>query len=171
MRRFLIMRRNITILAMFAVNFLILADAAGAEALTLKDGDRYTLTILHTNDIHGHVDNLPRFSTVIKNARKNVGTNLLVLDVGDVFLRGEFEEFLGKPEIEILNEWGCEATVYGNNDFRVPPSGGSAEEGNRLLTGPLLPVPLDIPLFSFQAAVSSLLAYLPYNSGLCCLPP
>jgi 5'-nucleotidase len=127
------MRRNITAMAVFTIIFLILGST-GVDASTLKEGDRYTLTVLHTNDIHGHVDNLPRFSTVIKNLKKDVSKNLLVLDVGDVFLRGEFQEFLGMPEIEILNEWGCEAMVYGNNDFRIPPSGGSVEEGNKLLS-------------------------------------
>lgn len=127
------MRKNIATIAAFAVIFLTASGAVGADAPALKNGDRYTLTILHTNDIHGHVDNLPRFSTIIKNAKKDVGKNLLVLDVGDVFLRGEFQEFSGKPEIEILNEWGCEAMVYGNNDFRILPSGGSVAEGNKLL--------------------------------------
>lgn len=128
------MRRSIRTIIVFAVVFLAMSRSVGADTPALKDGDRYTLTILHTNDIHGHVDNLPRFSTIIKNVQKDIGKNLLVLDVGDVFLRGEFEKFLGKPEIEILNEWGCEATVFGNNDFRVPPSGGSAATGNRQLT-------------------------------------
>jgi 5'-nucleotidase len=127
------MRRKITVMAVFTFIVLLLHSAA-ANASTLKDGDRYTLTILHTNDIHGHVDNLPRFSTVIKNVKKDVGKNLLILDVGDVFLRGEFQDFLGMPEIEILNEWGCEAMAFGNNDFRIPPSGGSVEDGNKQLS-------------------------------------
>lgn len=88
----------------------------------LKEGDFYTLTVLHTNDIHGNVEDLPEYSTLIKQARENI-KNLVVLEGGDIFARGEFEIFGGIPEINMINEMGYDAWVLGNNDFRLPKDG------------------------------------------------
>ena len=88
----------------------------------LKEGDFYTLTVLHTNDIHGNVEDLPEYSTLIKQARENI-KNLVVLEGGDIFARGEFEIFGGIPEISMINEMGYDAWVLGNNDFRLPKDG------------------------------------------------
>lgn len=88
----------------------------------LKENEYYVLSILHTNDIHGHVDDLPKYSTLVKQARAEV-KNLLVLDGGDLFLRGEFSDLGGIPEMKMLNAIGYDAWVIGNNDFRVPKNG------------------------------------------------
>ncbi len=103
-----------------------------AYASTVKEGELYTLTILHTNDIHGHVDQLPQYSTIIKEVRSEA-KNVLVLDGGDLFLRGEFQDLQGEVETKLLNSMGFDAWVPGNNDFRVPSSGGTIEEGNAQL--------------------------------------
>lgn len=99
---------------------------------TPKEGEQYTLTIVHTNDIHGHVDNLPKYSTIIKQVKEEA-ENVLVLDGGDIFLRGEFEKFQGNAEMEMLNAMGYDAWVLGNNDFRIGPSGGTTIQGNEQL--------------------------------------
>lgn len=88
----------------------------------LKEKEYYVLTILHTNDIHGHVDELPKYATLIKQARAQA-KNLLALDGGDLFLRGEFSDLGGIPEMKMLNAIGYDAWVIGNNDFRVPKNG------------------------------------------------
>ncbi len=84
-----------------------------------ENGDLYTLTILHTNDWHGNLNQLSKYSTIIKKV-KSESENVLVVDGGDLFLRGEFEEYQGKVETELLNELGYDYWVPGNNDFRVP---------------------------------------------------
>ncbi|MCL1875959.1 MAG: metallophosphoesterase [Synergistaceae bacterium] len=104
-----------------------------ADASQLNEGERYTLTIMHTNDIHGRVDNLPKYSTIIKDTKKNTSLNILVLDGGDIFLRGEFQTLQGIPEIEMMNVMGYDALSCGNNDFRVPPAGGTPIDGNNQL--------------------------------------
>ena len=98
-----------------------------------------TVTILHTNDIHGNI--LPRedfaensnsgekrriggeaaMSTVIKSERelaKEKGEEFLLLDAGDVAMgtsiSGMFE---GKPMIEVMNKQGYDAATLGNHDF------------------------------------------------------
>lgn len=103
-----------------------------ALAAPVKEGEIYTLTILHTNDIHGNVDNLPKYKTVIDQVRSEA-KNVMLLDGGDIFLRGEFGEFQGMAEMEMLNAMGYDAWVLGNNDFRIGPNGGTIEEGNKQL--------------------------------------
>ena len=94
-----------------------------------QEGDTYALSIVHDNDIHGRIDRLPQFKTLIDEAREEID-NLLVLNGGDIFLRGPRQEQLGIPEMTVLNAMGYDAWVLGNNDFRVPPEGGTTEQGN-----------------------------------------
>lgn len=106
------------------------AAEKGAGETTAQD--TYSLTIIYDNDIHGHVDRLPQFKTLIDEAREE-SDNVLVLNGGDIFLRGEFQDQQGIPEINLLNAMGYDAWVLGNNDFRIPPEGGTIEEGNEQL--------------------------------------
>ena len=48
----------------------VLSSEAGAD--NLKNGEVYVLTILHTNDFHGHVDRLPQYATLIREARNSM---------------------------------------------------------------------------------------------------
>ncbi|WP_114854331.1 bifunctional UDP-sugar hydrolase/5'-nucleotidase [Brachybacterium sp. YJGR34] len=117
------------------------AAPSGAQGAKLTEGRRFALTIMHTNDLHGHLretvtgkdgqpheNNVAKYATLIDQVRDEE-ENVLVLDAGDLFLRGEFETFQGALETEILKEIGFDATVIGNNDFRVFPAGsGTAED-------------------------------------------
>lgn len=109
----------------------LLCLSAPAWANGLNEGEYYTLSIVHTNDIHGHVDELPKYSTLIKQIRTEA-KNLLVLDGGDIFLRGEFSNLNGVPEMKMLNAIGYDAWVIGNNDFRVPKAGKLPENDRAL---------------------------------------
>ena len=107
---------------LFVACLLLAASALPVAAERLQEGESFVLTILHTNDLHGRLDNVPRYATLIKQVR-NEARNLLVLDGGDLFLRGEFTDLHGVPEMRLLNEMGYDAWVIGNNDFRVPKNG------------------------------------------------
>lgn len=99
-----------------------------------KDGDLYKLTIFHTNDWHGNLNQLPKYSSIIKKVKSET-ENVLVMDGGDLFLRGEFEEHQGEIEVELLNKMGYDYWVPGNNDFRVPnKSKQTSKEANRQLS-------------------------------------
>lgn len=111
-------KRGMRFVAMLAVFTVLLVSSSWADEL--KNNEFYVLSILHTNDIHGNVDKLPQYATVIKQMRTEA-KNLLVLEGGDIFLRGEFDGLAGVPEMKMLNEIGYDAWVIGNNDFRVPP--------------------------------------------------
>lgn len=111
-----------------------------ARGAKLAEGRRFSLTIMQTNDLHGHLleivegqdgrpheNNVSKYATLIDQVRTEE-ENVLVLDGGDLFLRGEFQTFQGALETEILKTIGFDATVIGNNDFRVFPAGtGTAE--------------------------------------------
>ena len=98
----------------------------------MKKSALFKLTVLHTNDIHGNIDSLPQYSTVVNEIRKKE-KNVLLLDSGDIFLRGEYQSFSGMVERDIFCAMGYDAWVPGNNDFRVPLGDGTAEKSNRQL--------------------------------------
>ena len=119
-------RKNLNLLLFFILIFNFAYTSP-------KNGDLYTLTILHTNDWHGNLDRLSKYSTIIKKV-KSESENVLVMDGGDLFLRGEFEEHQGAVEVELLNELGYDYWVPGNNDFRVPSKfTQDSKESNRQL--------------------------------------
>lgn len=80
----------------------------------------YHLTILHTNDIHGHeLGDLARQATLIKETRAKEA-NVLVLNAGDVFSDGKYEHmFYGELEFALLNALGTDALTLGNNEFKA----------------------------------------------------
>jgi 5'-nucleotidase len=76
----------------------------------------FRLTILHTNDLHGRIENMPQYSTIVQMVRAE-NVNLLLLDGGDLYRRGPYQQYRGAVEVEILNFMGYNAMVFGNNDF------------------------------------------------------
>lgn len=115
----------------FSVLGLILLLVLNVVPVYASD-ESFSLSIIYNNDTHGIVDRLPYFKTLIDKARAEEG-NLLVLHGGDIFLRGEFEDQRGIPEMTMMNAIGYDAWVLGNNDFRIPPQGGTRAEGNEQL--------------------------------------
>ena len=84
--------------------------------ITEEEPEEFRLTILHTNDWHGRIENVPQYSTIVKQVREEV-ENVLLLDGGDIYRRGPYEDFCGAAETEILNKMKYDAMVFGNNDF------------------------------------------------------
>lgn len=131
------MRKNLlagTFSVAMAAAFVTTPVTADAEA-RLKEGEKFELTILQTNDFHGHLDDMvtlddgtlhhnsiAKYATIIENVR-NVEENVLLVDGGDVFLRGEFQAGQGELETSLLKAMDYDAMVLGNNDFRVYPAG------------------------------------------------
>ncbi|WP_440117321.1 S-layer homology domain-containing protein [Paenibacillus sp. QZ-Y1] len=85
----------------------------------VEDGG-FNLRVLHTNDTHAHLDNIPRRVTAIKEARND---NTLVLDAGDVFSGTlYFNLFNGMADLEFMNMIGYDAMTFGNHEFDKGPS-------------------------------------------------
>jgi 5'-nucleotidase len=99
------------------------------EDVLAKD-DLVRITILHTNDVHSHVepfpDNDPKYpglggaahrAAVIKKIRSEVN-NVLLLDAGDVFQGTPyFNLYGGELELKLMSMMNYDACTIGNHDF------------------------------------------------------
>ncbi|SDN34047.1 bifunctional metallophosphatase/5'-nucleotidase [Vreelandella arcis] len=93
----------------------------------LADND--TLTLFHTNDLHGRTNQYPHLITTLNEARETYGEGLL-LDAGDVFSGTlYFTEFQGQDALEFMNLMGYDAFVLGNHEFDL----GDPDEGHQAL--------------------------------------
>jgi 2',3'-cyclic-nucleotide 2'-phosphodiesterase (5'-nucleotidase family) len=91
-------------------------NAAGGSGRSNKD-DHFSLTVMHTNDTHAHLDNIARRVTAIKQVRAE-HPNSLLLDAGDVFSGTlYFNEFEGQADLEFMNYIGYDAMTFGNHEF------------------------------------------------------
>jgi 2',3'-cyclic-nucleotide 2'-phosphodiesterase (5'-nucleotidase family) len=79
---------------------------------------QFALTILHTNDLHGRLENMAQYYTIIQRVRGEEA-NVLLLDGGDLYRRGPYEHLNGAVETEVLNAMGYTAMVFGNGDFPI----------------------------------------------------
>ncbi len=88
------------------------------------------ITILHTNDVHSHIEPFPaddakypnlggisRRYTLIENIRKE-NPNTLLLDAGDIFQGTPFFNFYGgEIEFKLMSKLKYDAATLGNHDF------------------------------------------------------
>lgn len=77
----------------------------------------FELTVMHTNDTHAHLENVPRLFSAVEKIRNKEGNNLL-LNAGDVFSGTLFfNKYLGQADVEFMNELGYDAMTFGNHEF------------------------------------------------------
>ncbi len=79
------------------------------------------LTILHFNDLHGRLDQLPRLFTLIQRERAEArldGRTVLLLDAGDSSDRAQWDCDItkGRANYALLEAMGVDATVIGNGE-------------------------------------------------------
>ena len=88
------------------------------------------LTILHTNDVHSHIDPFPeddprnpnmggvsKRASLIEQIRQD-NSNILLLDAGDSFQGTPyFNYYGGELEFKLMSMMGYEATTIGNHEF------------------------------------------------------
>ncbi len=79
------------------------------------------LTVLHFNDLHGRLDQLPRLFTLIQRERAQAraeGRQVLLLDAGDSSDRSRWDSDItkGRANYTLLEAMGVEATVIGNGE-------------------------------------------------------
>ena len=107
------------------------------------------LTILHTNDIHGHLFTLDyydndfdganihlqdvggaaRQATLIRQLKTTSPYPVLVMSAGDVFTRGPISFLHGTPDFDVMNAVPYDVMTLGNNEFE----GGEGAAGQRVL--------------------------------------
>ncbi len=90
----------------------------------------FKLTILHTNDLHGHllpfdygacknVGGVARRAGLIQKIKEESDCPVLVMEAGDVFNRGPLgQEYFGEPDFAVMNALGCDVMTIGNNEFK-----------------------------------------------------
>jgi 5'-nucleotidase/UDP-sugar diphosphatase len=116
-----------------------------AQAPMIAPSQAMTLTILHTNDFHGRVDEWEsggsvyggsaRLATKIKEFR-DAQDNVLLLDAGDQFLGTLFYSLYKADIITVtMNALGYDAMTIGNHEFDDGPA-----ELARLIDGADFPV-------------------------------
>jgi len=108
----------------------------GAIALGLfpqeifASGELVKLTVLHTNDMHCHIDPFPedhaeypgkgglsRIASLVDQCRKE-NPNLLLLDSGDMFQGTPyFNYFKGELMMKVMSKMGYDAGTVGNHEF------------------------------------------------------
>tara|TARA_B100001057_G_scaffold412603_1_gene428768 strand:- start:3927 stop:4877 length:951 start_codon:yes stop_codon:yes gene_type:complete len=88
------------------------------------------ITILHTNDIHSHIDSFPknhskyaerggmrRIASMINKVRSKE-QNVILIDAGDIFQGTPyFNKYKGSLELKIMSQMGYLASTMGNHDF------------------------------------------------------
>ncbi|MEM7161831.1 MAG: metallophosphatase [Bacteroidota bacterium] len=98
--------------------------------LDIPDEDKISLSILHTNDIHSHIDpfdenhsrypgqgGLSRVASLVKRIRTEKEHTLL-FDAGDIFQGTPYFNFFeGEIEFKMMSEIGYDAATMGNHDF------------------------------------------------------
>lgn len=113
-----------TILGCSALSFGLFPEELFAS------GELIRLTIMHTNDMHCHIDPFPadhaeypgkgglvRIASIISKTRKE-NPNLLVFDGGDMFQGTPyFNYFKGEIMTELMSKIGYDAGTIGNHEF------------------------------------------------------
>ena len=106
------------------------AGIVGLPACTVGRGEQTKLTILHTNDVHSHIDPFPdnhtkyagkggfaRRFALVKQVRRQE-EHVLLLDSGDIFQGTPYFNFYkGELDIKLMGEMGYDASTIGNHEF------------------------------------------------------
>jgi 2',3'-cyclic-nucleotide 2'-phosphodiesterase (5'-nucleotidase family) len=75
------------------------------------------LRIVHTNDLHGYVENAPAIAAIVRAARAE-NPNTLFLDGGDCITGTPMStQFRGEPIFEVMSLMGYDAGCLGNHEF------------------------------------------------------
>ncbi len=101
-----------------------------SSAFKSEDDKHVRIVILHTNDVHSHIDPFPdndpkypglggveRRAALINQIRATE-KNVLLLDAGDIFQGTPyFNMYGGELEMKLMTKMGYDASAIGNHDF------------------------------------------------------
>jgi 2',3'-cyclic-nucleotide 2'-phosphodiesterase (5'-nucleotidase family) len=91
--------------------------ATAAAVLAAPPSAPVRVTIVHTNDLHGHVENAAAIAAVAR-AEKAKNPHTLFLDAGDSITGTPMSTvFKGEPVFEIMSLMGYDAATLGNHEF------------------------------------------------------
>lgn len=119
---------RITTIVILLLSFVLPAGVIAAEGQA--DAGNFPLTIMHMNDTHARVEQLPKMVTAVKEIRKENPDSLL-LHAGDVFSGTlYFNEYKGQADLAMFNLMGINAATFGNHEFDL----GDKENGHKSLS-------------------------------------
>lgn len=118
---------------------LLLSFGAGSVSPAQESSEAsLALTILHTNDLHGHifpfaytergrgkdekasVGGAARRATLVRKLRREIKNPVLLVDSGDTFTRGPLTNaYEGIADAEAMNAVGYDLAALGNNEFKA----------------------------------------------------
>lgn len=107
-----------------------LISLGGLSSLSFKPNSKKHITILHTNDVHSHIEafgpeegrnanlgGVARRATLIEKIRQE-NPNTLLLDAGDIFQGTPYFNFYGgELEFKLMSKLKYDASTLGNHDF------------------------------------------------------
>ena len=102
----------------------------GLSSLSFKPAAKKHITILHTNDVHSHIEpfgpdegsnanlgGVARRATLVEKIRRE-NPNTLLLDAGDIFQGTPYFNFYGgELEFKLMSKLKYDAATLGNHDF------------------------------------------------------
>ena len=123
-------RRKFIKQSLVAGGGLLALNAIPFSSFALTDKKHTKITILHTNDVHSHIEPFPkndpkypnlggaaRRAALISNIR-NLEKNVLLLDAGDIFQGTPyFNKYLGELDFKLMSLMQYDAATIGNHDF------------------------------------------------------
>ncbi len=122
------------------VFLIILLAGSGSTGWSADPPQYLDVTILHTNDIHGHLFPLSSYEVTYLDGKTELLTNVggaarraslirrikatskcpvLVMSAGDVWTRGPVGDLRGVPDFEVMNAIGYDLMTLGNNEFKA----------------------------------------------------
>ncbi|MEO5645055.1 MAG: metallophosphatase [Bacteroidia bacterium] len=100
------------------------------SAFKTSDADHVRIIILHTNDVHSHIDpfpdNDPKYAglggverrAALINKIRSTEKNVLLFDAGDIFQGTPyFNMYGGEIEMKLMSKMRYDASAIGNHDF------------------------------------------------------
>ena len=82
-----------------------------------KHKKEFSLTILFTSDLHGHLRQIPKLAALKEQLRAS-GKSVLLIDMGDISFGSIFDRYYGyKGSYEIMQLAGYDALALGTHDY------------------------------------------------------
>lgn len=123
-------RRKFIKQSLLAGGGLLTLNALPFSSFAFADKKHTKITILHTNDVHSHIEPFPKNDpkhanlggaarrAAIINDIRNREKNVLLLDAGDIFQGTPyFNKYLGELDFKLMSLMQYDAATIGNHDF------------------------------------------------------
>ena len=97
---------------------LVLSYIVVTSGFSAETSKPVTIIFYHTSDLHEHSDGLPRIAKFV-NDKKDEGGNILFVDTGDWFNKGDLTPLntRGEAIVEMMGACKYDAVIPGNHDY------------------------------------------------------